>query len=1074
MLKLTYIDKNKWKKERLKSIAKKAIILVLLIFASNFIIEKTFHYNFLSNTMKAIVGLANEREDVPSIEIVSSGWETQEVGAWRVTKTSSWDEEANANIVLDVESISKISTIKKDVVLVLDNSYSMKGTKLDNLKSNTIDLVHNVLGYEGNKIAIINFNRNSDILSDFTTDERVLTDIIQKLEPVGTTNYNAALKNVDKLLETYQHEGDKDLIVLFLSDGYPCEDTPNQIATYQMLKEKYDLLVLNAVQYEMGDKIQPELIEVSDKQYLATEANLGSVLYKAIDSSDYYEEFVITDLINGEDFYIDSESDIKATLGTFQLVKEDGVQKVIWDLGENAYKTGTTERMTIHLSFIKKDTEYEELYSSEDYEEFISKSYVTNLSANVKSKFNGEEPEDITSNDSPKLPSTYYVFFDPGTSGHPLDGRHAEEHYVGEIITLDHFNVNNWWTPSGKYYDYGMPSNVTKINNNQFIMPNENVYVYGIWGNVSMTKSMDGSIFSVHEKDKYLYKAIKSKAFLSQKVEKYNGEGSNDFENDVYYYTGADYTTDEYVIFANYCWQIVRTTDTGGVKIVLYGEIGEEGTCYNEFRFYDSPLEDRYNYSYSLSGVGFMYDDKTDYVSFSTMDDAIGEYDLYSTVDFYPNNYYSKQIKYDEENYEYQLIDPILGSEIPDEEKVGYYTLCGGTSNTSCRYADKIVSIEESDFGYLYGRSIRMESGETFDEANTIRIGTGYEVQEDETYKLINEQKLKKDEYKEKYKSYEKTYACTSDECYRIYYIYESNESYFKYYNGGYYSRTLDKLYGNSYSYDNETGLYSLTDPKTFIELNGDLTSHHYILADSYNEECTEKCSQIGYIFGTGGARWQGYNDTTYELQYIVFENGKGLNDYIYDSLYNNVNVKDSNAKKVLENWFENNLLDYQDYLEDTIFCNDRTIYDLGSFNPNGGELNQALFFRNPVNPTLICKNKMDSFSISNEEAKLKYPIGLLTIDEALLANGSLKDEIALMTPHSINMYGNNYITPNIGITSYSRNWPNDDFPYISSGSPNGDLNIVPVISLKKGIKYTSGNGSSWEPYIIDMNEEGE
>ena len=142
----TYIDKNKWKKERLKSIAKKAIILVLLIFASNFIIEKTFHYNFLSNTMKAIVGLANEREDVPSIEIVSSGWETQEVGAWRVTKTSSWDEEANANIVLDVESISKISTIKKDVVLVLDNSYSMKGTKLDNLKSNTIDLVHNVLG----------------------------------------------------------------------------------------------------------------------------------------------------------------------------------------------------------------------------------------------------------------------------------------------------------------------------------------------------------------------------------------------------------------------------------------------------------------------------------------------------------------------------------------------------------------------------------------------------------------------------------------------------------------------------------------------------------------------------------------------------------------------------------------------------------------------------------------------------------------------------------------------------------------------------------------------------------------
>ena len=1044
----TYIDKNKWKKERLKSIAKKAITLVLLIFASNFIIEKTFHYNFLSNTMKAIVGLANEREDVPSIEIVSSGWETQEDGAWRVTKTSSWDEETNANIVLDVESISKISNIKKDVVLVLDNSYSMKGTKLDNLKSNTIDLVHNVLEYEGNKIAIINFNRNSDILSDFTTDERVLTDIIQNLEPVGTTNYNAALKNVDKLLETYQHEEDKDLIVLFLSDGYPCEDTPNQIATYQMLKEKYDFLALNAVQYEMGDKIQPELIEVSDKQYLATEANLGSVLYKAIDSSDYYEEFVITDLINGEDFYIDSESDIKATLGTFQLVKEDGVQKVIWDLGENAYKTGTTERMTIHLSFIKKDTEYEYLLSRDDFDRFIGKSYATNLSANVKSKFNDEESEDITNNDSPVLPATYYVFFDPGTSGHPYDGRHVEEHYVGEIITMEHFHVNSFWY-GGKYYDYGMPSNVTKINNNQFIMPNENVYVYGIWGNATMTKS-------IHEKDKYLYNAIKSKAFMDPRIEKYNGDGSNDFEKDVYYYTEDFYDSDEYVIFANYCWQIVRTTDTGGVKIILYGKIGENGTCYSSLSFNNTLLDDKYNDNDSLSNVGFMYNNKVDYDVSTTSYSKIGNYNVYSSVYLDPDDYYSKQIRYDEENYEYQLIDPILGSEIPPEEIVGYYTVCGGNS-TSCWYADKIISTEKDEWGDFL--SIRMEGGETFDEANTIRVGTDYEVLEDGTYKLINEQKLKKDEYREKYKSYEKMYTCEDNDCNRIYYIYEYNEDYFNIYAD---DENFKKLYGNSYTYDNNTGLYSLTDPKTFIELNGDLSSHHYIFTANYDEVCTEKCNRIGYILGTE------YNYGISNFYYIKFENGKGLDDYISDSLYNNVNVNDSNAKRILEEWFENNLLDYQNYLEDTIFCNDRTIYDLGSFNPNGGELNQDLIFKNPNNPTLVCKNNMDSFSVSNEEAKLKYPIGLLTSDEVLLGNGNFEEYMILMTPYILeneyHYWGDFYAY--MGATYR--------YSVLEYDKVSSERYIIPVISLKEGTKYTSGTGSSSEPYIIDTNEVGE
>ena len=45
------------------------------------------------------------------------------------------------------------------------------------------------------------------------------------------------------------------MIVLFLTDGYPNKDTPNQIAQYQYLKQEYPYITINAIQYEMGNAI---------------------------------------------------------------------------------------------------------------------------------------------------------------------------------------------------------------------------------------------------------------------------------------------------------------------------------------------------------------------------------------------------------------------------------------------------------------------------------------------------------------------------------------------------------------------------------------------------------------------------------------------------------------------------------------------------------------------------------------------------------------------------------------------------------------------------------------------------
>ena len=54
--------------------------------------------------------------------------------------------------------------------------------------------------------------------------------------------------------------------------------------------------------------------------------------------------------------------------------------------------------------------------------------------------------------------------------------------------------------------------------------------------------------------------------------------GENTNKKDVYYFTGSDALTYGNVLFAGYCWQIIRTTDTGGLKLI-YNGVAENNQC---------------------------------------------------------------------------------------------------------------------------------------------------------------------------------------------------------------------------------------------------------------------------------------------------------------------------------------------------------------------------------------------------------------------------------------------------------------------------------------------------------------
>ena len=159
----------------------------------------------------------------------------------------------------------------------------MEGEKLDKVKQDSIDLIQKTLQDNNNKLGIIEFNDNASIVSSLSNDISDLTNKINSLTTLGSTNYYQALVKLDELLKTYQKEENRELAVLFLTDGLPNINTPNEVGQYKYLKNEYSYLNIHAVQYEMGNQVLDAVKTISDKQFIADMNTLNNVL---IDASD--------------------------------------------------------------------------------------------------------------------------------------------------------------------------------------------------------------------------------------------------------------------------------------------------------------------------------------------------------------------------------------------------------------------------------------------------------------------------------------------------------------------------------------------------------------------------------------------------------------------------------------------------------------------------------------------------------------------------------------------------------------------------------------------------------------------
>ena len=221
------------------------------------------------------------------------------------------------------------------------------------------------------------------------------------------------------------------------------------------------------------------------------------------------------------------------------------------------------------------------------------------------------------------------------------------------------------------------------------------------------------------------------------------------------------------------------------------------------------------------------------------------------------------------------------------------------------------------------------------------------------------------------------------------------------------------------------------------------------------------------------------FNSTYNDPMYVGYKYGTT------GSLENNrLNTNDSTIKTYIDNWYKNNLTAYTKYLSnDAVYCNDRELASGSTYNTGNTAFDYAPKGRLYTNktPTYNCTNIKDAFSGSNSEAKLTYPIGLMTADEIAYAGGKAFTD--LPSPYAwyyLNSAGGSitgstpwswYVLSPFGWTgSFSFVWgigdPRAPGRLFDSGA-DGGASVRPSVSLLSCNLISGGDGSANNPYIV-------
>ncbi len=180
-----------------------------------------------------------------------------------------------------------------------------------------------------------------------------------------------------------------------------------------------------------------------------------------------------------------------------------------------------------------------------------------------------------------------------------------------------------------------------------------------------------------------------------------NGRGIYRYDDNIVYFRGA--VDNNNIIFANFCWKIVRTTETGGIKIIYNGtptnnqctNTTESSTIIGTIEFnvnYDSPAYSGYMY-------GTVYPSKND--------EAVS------------GAYYGKSFTFDDTTGLYTLVD----AEVTSPDATHHYS-CNSTSPTGTCETIRYYYYERYYIELSNGKSVSDALSEMFSNNTDSTIKT--------------------------------------------------------------------------------------------------------------------------------------------------------------------------------------------------------------------------------------------------------------------------------------------------------------------------------------------------------------
>ena len=608
--------------------------------------------------------------------------------------------------------------------------------------------------------------------------------------------------------------------------------------------------------------------------------------------------------------------------------------------------------------------------------------------------------------------------------------------------------------------------------------------------------------------------------------------------NPIYYYRGA--VDNNNVLFGGYCWKMIRTTDTGGIKMIYNGKptngvcnaTGEDTTI-GKSKFNEKRDDVKY--------VGYTYDDGSGNQVNSTVKAKVdswyqtnlNEYASYLEDTPFYNERDSILASDDSTRILFasyvRLFGPVFNSDLRDTKNTTVilgaksvedcYTVSTSNGNGLLQYPIGLITSDEAVLaggrGEISGandganNSFYLFTGNNYwqlsprvietnieNKVNIMNISSKGGIHNFYADSLVNVRpviSLKSGvTYTEGDGTANSPYQINKAENFNSKSLYQimvynsvKDNVASEYVTGTNKDGVPGIHFGKISSDSNGKGIYELTqvqeDGETIYYYRGNVTNN--------NVEFGDFCWKIIRTSSTKGVKLI-YNG----LKQADGCTATGTNANIGKSVYNELRMDiknagytylngstqiDSTMKKFIDTWYSSNLNSYTKYLEDTPFYNERDYVTSTSnsiikyYAPRVRMYGSSSSTSDVSNTTikLGAANNEDKYTVSSSigNGYLKYPVGLITSDEVIMAGGQNKDN------KSYYLYtGENCITISPLNWDTTPNSGDTDMHYVESsgamrygGKIYATAGVRPVISLKPGTVYTTGDGTASNPYVI-------